>query len=127
MDEKVCVSENGVPLWSQILISGVVLLPEWEIGNCSDVSELIEKGLVTVSGGAQSRMLTPANISPLSEDERKVLFNIRMAGKPIDLRTLFTGGRGRGVRHPLRALKRLMDLDLVSFDGNNKRSVRARF
>ena len=129
MNNKIEVSKVAVGLWLQVL-SGPVAVPEWEVEKCSDIRELLKKGLVKITGsGYPMKYLELVDLTngllPSDAPARKMLALIQ-AYDEVAVNDLIAAAKNDGITSPLAEIKRLFELDLVEFTDESKKVIQTR-
>ncbi|PJB47487.1 hypothetical protein CO104_03530 [Candidatus Collierbacteria bacterium CG_4_9_14_3_um_filter_43_16] len=110
---KICIPQDAVPLWRQVLMSSVSLT-WWEVNRRNgDVRVLLDLDLITVESGSSPTCVVDLRDTSLrlNKDQVKVLVGLSSCGM---CRADFVAWAGlAGVEKPLDVLKSLMDLNVV--------------
>jgi len=110
---KICIPQDAVPLWRQVLMSSVSLT-WWEANRRNgDVRVLLDLDLITVESGSSPTCVVDLRDTSLrlNKDQVKVLVGLSSCGM---CRADFVAWAGlAGVEKPLDVLKSLMDLNVV--------------
>ena len=128
MNNKIEVSRVAIGLWFQVL-SGPVAVPEWEVEKCSDIRELLKKGLVKITGSGYPmkylELVDLTNGLPSDAPARKMLALIQ-AYDEVAVNDLIAAAKNDGITSPLAEIKKLFELDLVEFTDENKKAIWTR-
>jgi len=110
---KICIPQDAVSLWRQVLTSSVSLT-WWEVNRRNgDVRVLLDLDLITVESGSSPTCVVDLRDTSLrlNKDQVKVLVGLSSCGM---CRADFVAWAGlAGVEKPLDVLKSLMDLNVV--------------
>lgn len=111
---KIEVPKLAAALWRQVLVSEV-LVPIWEAESSrSDVSALLEKGLVKIKAGAYPKCLVVLADEKMSLSENEKLVLITLTGKGMTRDELVSWAKEKQLVSPLKMISHLMELDAVT-------------
>jgi hypothetical protein len=128
LDQRFSLSKTALGIWVKILLDGFYQVQDTQIDDRQDIQELLENGYIRIlSREAHFVILTPVVIGCVfNVDEKRLLLLFLNRNTPVGLNEIPSWGTKMEIAHPLRATKRLLDLQILEFD-ESKTCLLARF